>query len=41
MLFELVKGIGGQHVMINLEEDIKEEEVESVLSHIADDTSPS
>ena len=39
MLFKLVKGIGRQYVMIALEEDIKEEKVECVLSHLLDDKS--
>ena len=40
MLFKSVKGIGGQHVMIALEEDIKEEEVECVMSHLSVDKIP-
>ena len=40
MLFNSVKVSGGQHDMIALEEDIKEEEVEYVLSHLASDKSP-
>ena len=39
MLFKSIKGIGAQHVMIALEEDIKEEEVECVLSHLSIDKS--
>ena len=34
MLFKSVKDIGGQHVMIAMEEDIKEEEVECVLIQV-------
>ena len=40
MLFNSVKVSGGQHDMIALEEDIKEEEVEYVLSHLPSDKSP-
>ena len=40
MLFDSIKDNVGQQVMISLEEDIKEEEVECVLSHLADDKSP-
>ena len=31
MLFKSFKGIGGQHIMIAVEEEIKEEEMECVL----------
>ena len=40
MLLKLVKGIRGQHVMIALEEDIKEEDVECVLSRLLADKCP-
>ena len=40
MLFNSVKASGGKHVMIALEEDIKEEVVEYVLSHLVVDKSP-
>jgi hypothetical protein len=40
MLFQSVKGSVGQQLMTSLEEDIREEEVEFVLSHLANDKSP-
>ena len=39
MFFNSVTTIGGQHVMLALEEDIEEEEVECVLSHLSVDKS--
>jgi hypothetical protein len=40
MLFQSVKGSVEQQIMTSLEEDIREEEVEFVLSHLANDKSP-
>ena len=39
MLFNSVKASGGQHVMITLEDDIKDVEVEYVLAHLATEKS--
>ena len=40
MLFQSIKGSVVQQVTMRLEEGIREEEVEIVLSHIANDKSP-
>ena len=40
MFFQSIKGNVRQQVVMSIEEDIREEEVESVLSHLANDKSP-
>jgi hypothetical protein len=40
MLFQSIKGNVEQQVMMSLEEDIREEGVEVVLLHLANDKSP-
>ena len=40
MFFQSIKGNVRQQVVMSIEEDIREEEVEYVLSHLANDKSP-
>jgi uncharacterized protein YggL (DUF469 family) len=40
MLFQFIKGSVGQQVVMSLEEDIREEDVEFILSHVTNDKSP-